>query len=694
MHLAQTGVLNYGNQTFNGPNAYTTVNSNGLAGGSTQGQPIVFLIGSSVGGQPGTVLRLMNESQARNTLKAGDLLDAYLFARKHGAGEVDVFRVNPAVQATLMLYDSSSNPSILLTTVDYGQYTNSFSASISGTAGALVATLKDAYDNISLTSGTLGTVMTMQYTGNGATANVTITKSLAAVGTVTVNAVTTGGTIPASTAVSVQVLARNASGFSNPNTAASVTTGSGTATNSVTASWSAVTGATSYDVYVGGKYYGNVATNSATITYIPTATAAVPSAGTSGPNMNTTLSGQTDGSVNLDISLASANVTTVSALASFISGQIGYSATVASGAGAVTSSQIDAATAQSLLSAGYNVTAGVASVLNWFNNTGLVTATQPVGATNPPAIVGLTPFTGGSDGTPATQQWQNAANVIATTQPQLRYPVALTSNASYRALINAGVSAAAQLMTTYFSRGFYGGGTSDTDATAEQGAAQLGSDRAYYAHPDFYDYNSQGVYTHFPSYILAACYAGLAAGNNPAQPLTNKVLQINALGGLDTNGNSISESRALALAQAGVSSAYPAADANGNTVIRIYQGISTDLIAGDQMNTYKVEFSVGNQVDQLRIYVAQNMSAAWRGGINYGSSSYGAALADLNGFVSNGVTFGWIAGYTPATEISPAPSNPTFFVSNGVVQVADPINGVLYNISLQHPTGTTTQAAS
>lgn len=97
-----------------------------------------------------------------------------------------------------------------------------------------------------------------------------------------VSAATTGGSIPASTAVSVTYAARTLSnyfwgGSTAAPAAASVTTGAGTATNSVTATWSAVRGAVAYDVFVAGFYYTTVAVNTVTITSVPTANAAVPS---------------------------------------------------------------------------------------------------------------------------------------------------------------------------------------------------------------------------------------------------------------------------------------------------------------------------------------------------------------------------------------------------------------------------------
>ena len=98
---------------------------------------------------------------------------------------------------------------------------------------------------------------------------------------------TTGGSIPASTAVYVKVAARSGAnyfdnGLSGPaSAAATVTTASTTATNTVSASIPAVKGAVAYDWWVGGTagtqfYYTTTTVASATITFVPTANQALP----------------------------------------------------------------------------------------------------------------------------------------------------------------------------------------------------------------------------------------------------------------------------------------------------------------------------------------------------------------------------------------------------------------------------------
>lgn len=110
--------------------------------------------------------------------------------------------------------------------------------------------------------------------------------ALPSAGTVTLSASTSGGSIPASTAVYVKCAPRSGVNWYRGGSAAAssevhVTTGSATSTNSVTASVAAVKCAAGYDWYVGASsgaeyYYTTTAVNTVTITAVPTATQNVP----------------------------------------------------------------------------------------------------------------------------------------------------------------------------------------------------------------------------------------------------------------------------------------------------------------------------------------------------------------------------------------------------------------------------------
>lgn len=125
--------------------------------------------------------------------------------------------------------------------------------------------------------------------------------ALPTMGTVSPSAATTGGSIPSSTAIYVTVAARSGANYfeGGSGLAASpvtVTTGTTTSTNAVTATWAAVKGAVAYDVYTGTSsgagnqyYYTTVTTGTVTITSAITAAQAVP---TTLPLLSTLAPGQ------------------------------------------------------------------------------------------------------------------------------------------------------------------------------------------------------------------------------------------------------------------------------------------------------------------------------------------------------------------------------------------------------------------
>jgi hypothetical protein len=90
---------------------------------------VLALVGRSEGGAPGTAIRLGGPQDARKILRSGDGLKAVEKAfdpsSQTGApAEVIFVRVNPAVQAALVLNDSTPAPVISLAATDYGLYTN------------------------------------------------------------------------------------------------------------------------------------------------------------------------------------------------------------------------------------------------------------------------------------------------------------------------------------------------------------------------------------------------------------------------------------------------------------------------------------------------------------------------------------------------------------------------------------------
>lgn len=140
----------------------------------------VAYIGSSTGGQPNTVLSFGSPQQAQAVLRSGELLNAVMKAfapstETGGPATVYAIRVNPAVQSTLTLNDSTSAASIVLTSADWGAWTNQIQVKIQpASVQGLQATTQfgSSYytqDNIYRNS------FSIQYSGAAVTAVMSIT---------------------------------------------------------------------------------------------------------------------------------------------------------------------------------------------------------------------------------------------------------------------------------------------------------------------------------------------------------------------------------------------------------------------------------------------------------------------------------------------------------------------------------------
>ena len=142
---------------------------------------VAAFIGRSEGGQPKTALRFGSPSEARNALLSGDLLTAIEqafdpSAETNAPSQIVAIRVNPAVQASAEVKDSSGFTTVIkLFSTDYGRRANSIRYKIeTGTeSGKKITTqLGDTYytaDNISRY------VFSIQYSGTEASATMTVT---------------------------------------------------------------------------------------------------------------------------------------------------------------------------------------------------------------------------------------------------------------------------------------------------------------------------------------------------------------------------------------------------------------------------------------------------------------------------------------------------------------------------------------
>ncbi len=155
---------------FNGrrivvPQAVSKVDASALQAVSPGAVGIVALIGTAEGGKPLTVdldNDLTRPDAVRTQYRDGDLKKAALFcfepsqddAVPGGASRIVPVKVNPSTQSTLTLPDDDSNDAVVLTSVDYGQFTEQINVDVQpgttqGKSIALVfESLTEAFDDI------------------------------------------------------------------------------------------------------------------------------------------------------------------------------------------------------------------------------------------------------------------------------------------------------------------------------------------------------------------------------------------------------------------------------------------------------------------------------------------------------------------------------------------------------------------
>ncbi len=670
----------YDNQSLAIPGAYTFVDPNGLTLPGQGNEGLVFLVGSSVGGAPGQVLTFSDPASAARHLRGGDLLNAYNFAtQKGGAQSVAVWRTDPATPSYLTVYGNSGQVSFTLQANDSGAYTNQFALAIAGSAGNQTVTFVDGYANRTFTQSGLGPAFSVQYTGNATTASGSVTNGLT-MGTTTLTAGTTGQ-LPTGT-YGVVVDVKNAASLALSQ--ATTITLSGTQ-NAINTTWSAVTGAFTYDVYLSGtqgySYIASVpattSTNqSYTITLSGTPTS-LPSP-ISGPAFVSLLSGQTDGSVNQNIA-----ITQVNALVALLNVQQGYVASTTSSVSAsIPGYLLDTSGNESLLgTSGYTFTANLGAVVTYIQSLGYATPTVPAGTLVSPVAMALTNFLGGEDGSQTATQWSAVANALTTMHPFPRYTVALTSVNEFIAPLANAVTTGSETFPAMLSELFIGGSSNPNYTDAVQRSAQFASQRIINTGLDFWDYDYTLSYTHFPSYMLAAIYAGLRASIGAPNALTNQVLNIKALGSVP------SAPQITQYLENNV--AIPMVNALGQIVIA--RGVTT---SGDHVNLYYREESIVNAADTLRLYLIRETAAGRTqnqggliGQVNYGTATLGARMGYLNSLLKKAEDWGWIASFQRITNITSIGGNPEYELIPIKVAIPIPTNGMVFNLELTIPVG-------
>lgn len=220
---------------------------------------------------------------------------------------------------------------------------------------------------------------------------------------------------------------------------------------------------------------------------------------------------------------------TVQQVVDRISATTGFTATAISGSADLpVADKLDWLTAQSVIGAGYTVTANLQAAIEWFNSAaeGYVTATRGTSTGLVPANTDWKYLSGAVTGSATNTDWSDAFSALQSIDVQHVAPI--SSAAAIHAMGDSHCAFMSNVVG--MERRNYCGtalATSDDDAIAASKA--LNSDRTALVHLGMYDYNDDGDLTLYPPYILAAQIAGAFAGSNPGTSMTNKSLKIRGL---------------------------------------------------------------------------------------------------------------------------------------------------------------------
>lgn len=243
---------------------------------------------------------------------------------------------------------------------------------------------------------------------------------------------------------------------------------------------------------------------------------------------------------SVNISLGNGAFSTVASVVEYLNGTGFYSATALSATnGALPSASLDLASGVSLPMAAapytfVNVYATLTDLVYWVNNLSqqLATAVIASGITSSsgvaPSALPLTPFAGATSVPPTLANYASGFN-IALTQPA--WVVFADSNAS--GVIALGVQHAVTASAPangQYRRFFTGSAIGDSVATAVQKAKSCNALQACFVYPGIYRTNTAtGQNVLHGGHAASAAAAGMATGNPPATPLTNKSMTGNGV---------------------------------------------------------------------------------------------------------------------------------------------------------------------
>jgi hypothetical protein len=180
--------------------------------------------------------------------------------------------------------------------------------------------------------------------------------------------------------------------------------------------------------------------------------------------------------------------------------------------------------------------------------------------------------------------------------------------------------------------------------------------------------------------MAAAYVAGLRAALPPQMPLTGKTVNVLKL------NQTLTASQIATLNQGGGAALMTST----NGTITVSLGTTTDISSADYNNVYYVEESVGNSIDQTRMYLSNLLDSIYKGQSNYGTLTTQNILATVNAALTDVQDkYQWISGFTPASTVEPLSTNPTYASIPLTLNVVDPLNGIVLSIALQMPVSAT-----
>ena len=186
--------LFFNGRVYTTPTTVSAVNDSALANQALSASNNLAILGPSTAGAPNTPLVFGDPTEALATLQSGDLLTAVLqafspSAETGGPAAITAIRVNPAVQSSLILYDSTSAAAIDLESTDYGAYTTQINVQVQAASVAGVKLTTELGNNYYTQDNITRSLMEIQYEGGATTATMTIN------GTSIVLAAPTGTTV-------------------------------------------------------------------------------------------------------------------------------------------------------------------------------------------------------------------------------------------------------------------------------------------------------------------------------------------------------------------------------------------------------------------------------------------------------------------------------------------------------------------